>query len=240
MGYQEPNYIIENDVDEMEQPVIQRPAVSIRQNAVSDDFQPIEKFDASQNIIDEIHESAVQEGLVQENEAPFGGEGNPTPEAVITDFIGQERSEGAQEHYEEYADNKVKKTKKIMATREILTGMTKRLLTVTVPVVLPVEQYDGSVKDELVDMQLKVKRLTESQVNHLFNRQMANKEYADFTPEEIEEDKHFRSKFLETAIVDPKMSADVWYNEVPAIALGTIYNKVQDVLSAIDNTELFQ
>ena len=76
MGYQEPNYVIENDVDEMEQPVIQKPAVSIKQNAVSDDFQPIEKFDASQEIIDEILADKSNYSL-----------GNPNGKYVIIEFF---------------------------------------------------------------------------------------------------------------------------------------------------------
>lgn len=241
MGYQEQNYVVQNDVDfDTEEPVVRKQAVSIKQNAVSDDFQPIEPINLGDDVIEEIHQSAVAEGLVKENETPFGGEGTPTPEEVISDFIGQERSEGAQEHFEEYADNKIKKTKKVMATREILTGMRRRILTITVPVALPMEQEDGSVKDEVVDMVLKVKRLSESQINHLWNRQVIGKPITDYTPEELEEDKHFRANFLAEAIIDPEIPADVWYNEVPGIAVGTIYNKVQDALSSIDNTKLFQ
>ena len=240
MGYQE-QYIIDNDTD-IEEPVVQKPmeTATIRQNKVSDDFKPIEPVSQSEEIINEIHEAAVAEGLVDDSEVPFGGEGTPSPQDVIADFTSQKRTEGAQKNYEEYADQKVEKTKKIMATREILTGMTKRLITTSVEVVLDMPQEDGSVEPELVDLELKIKRLTESQVNHLFNRRMAGKTVEDMTPEELQEDNHFRSNFLAQTVVEPQMDADVWYNEVPAIATGVIFNKVNDVLSSIDNTDLFQ
>lgn len=244
MGYQE-NYVIENDIDEIDinEPVVEKKVkqgVRIKQNSRIDEFDAIEPVDVSTDIINEIHESAVAEGLVHEDEAPFGGEGNPAPQAVIDDFVNQVRPEAVEEKIEEYTEKKVSKTKKIMATREILTGMTKRLIDITVPVVLDVRQDDGTIKPELVDLDLKVKRLTESQVNHLFNRRMAGKTVDEMTNEELQEDNHFRSKFLEATVVEPKMDANTWYNEVPSIAAGTIFNKVNEVLSSIDNTELFQ
>ena len=241
MGYQN-EYIVNNDVEDMDEPVFKKTVqpVRIAQNQPQDDYEVIEPKTPSQSIIDEIHESAVVEGLVHEDEKPFGGEGNPTPQEVMTDFINQKRPEEVEEKVEEYTEKKVAKTRKIMATREILTGMTKRILTVTVPVVLDIEQEDGSIKPELVDMELKIKRLTESQANHIFNRRLIGKKLDEMTQEELDEDDHFRSKFLSETIVEPKMTAQQWYEDVPAIASGTIYNKVQDVLSSIDNTELFQ
>lgn len=239
MGYQE-QYVINNDTD-TEEPVVQKSmeTATIKQNKVSDDFKPIEPVSQSEEIINEIHEAAIAEGLVDDSDVPFGGEGTPSPEDVIADFTSQKRSEGAQKNYEEYADHKVEKTKKVMATREILTGMTKRLITTSVEVVLDMPQEDGSLKPELVDLELKIKRLTESQVNHLFNRRMAGKTVEDMTPEELQEDNHFRSNFLAQTVVEPAMDADVWYNEVPAVATGVIFNQVNEVLSSIDNTELF-
>ena len=104
--------------------------------------------------------------------------------------MSQKRSKGAEKNMEEYTEKKVEKTRKVMATREILTGMTKKVINITVPVVLDMEQEDGSVEPELVDMDLKIKRLTESQANHIFNRKMAGKKIEDMTPEEIDEEDH--------------------------------------------------
>jgi len=241
MGYQE-NYVIDNEDFEVEKPVVTKTAepVRINQNTRYAESEAIQPVDMEADVIQEIHDTAVAEGLVAEHEGPFGGEGTPSPQDVISDFIGQERPEAVEEKIEEYTDKKVEKTKKVMATREILTGMSKRLIDVSVSVVLDVQQNDGTVAPELIDLQLKVKRLTESQVNHLFNRRMAGKTVDEMTPEELQEDNHFRSKFLATAVVEPKMSADDWYNDVPAIVTGTIFNAVNDALNSVDNTELFQ
>lgn len=240
MAYQE-NYIIDNDIQDVEEQNERKvQPVRISQNSRYEESEAIQPVDMSADIMREIHESAVAEGLVNEDEEPFGGEGNPTPEAVITDFMNQKRPEAVEKKVEEYTENKVNKHKKVLATREILTGMTKRRINITVPVVLDIEQADGSIKPELVDMDLKVKRLTESQVNHLYNRRMAGKTVDEMTNEELQEDNHFRCKFLSETVVDPQMDFDVWYNEVPAIATGTIFNAVQEALSSIDDTSLFQ
>lgn len=244
MGYQENTYIIDPEVENDEEEFVQKPmeSVSIPNNRINREYEVIddpEPISVTSRDLQEIHDTAVKEGLVDEEEDFIGGEG-AKPQEVIDALRNKGRSEGAKRNEEEYVENKVKKTRKIMATREILTGMTKRHIGVTVPVVLDVRQPDGTVKPELVDMDLEVKRLTESQINHLFNRRMAGKAVADMTNEELQEDNHFRAKFLSEAVVVPKMTEEEWYEETPAIAVGTIFNAVQDALSSIDNTELFQ
>lgn len=241
MGYQT-DYIINPEVQDEENPTVQKEMepISIPNNKINRDYEVVEEpVVPTKSVLDEIHEAAVAEGLVDEGEEPLGGVG-ASPDEVIQALKDKSRSKGAKKNQEEYEEKKIKKTKKIMATREILTGMTKRLIHIVVPVVLDVRQEDGSVKPELVDLELKVKRLTESQVNHLFNRRMAGKTVEDMTPEELQEDNHFRSKFLAETVVEPAMDADTWYNDVPAIASGTIYREVENALSSVDNTELFQ
>lgn len=244
MAYQEENYIIDPSVEDVEQPVVQKSMrqakpISIKNNQLPDEYEVVQPVDQSQDIINEIHEAAVAEGLVDDSDEPIGGE-NATVDSVIADLTSRPMSEGAQKNLEEYAEQKIEKTKTIMATREILTGMTKRHIKASVEVVLDVRQPDGTVKPELVDLQLELRRLTESQVNHLFNRRMAGKTVNDMTPEELQEDNHFRSRFLAETVVTPKMDADTWYNEVPAVATSIIFNEVNDVLSSIDNTESFR
>lgn len=242
MGYQENNYIIDPEVEDDEQPIVEKSmeSVSIPNNRIGREYEIIEDEPrSSDSVLDEIHKAAVNEGLVDDEEDYIGGKGASSDE-VIDALIHKERSKGAQKNQKEYEDKKVETTRKVMATREILTGMTKRIITVEVPVVLDVRQPDGSVKPELVDLQLKVKRLTESEVNHLFNKRLANKKIEEMSREEIEEDNHFRSNFLATVVTEPEMSADVWYYEIPAIALGTIFNKVNEILGSIDDTSLFQ
>lgn len=241
MGYQENSYIIDPEVENDEEPIVEKSMeeVSIQGNTISRDYEVVEEPTSKLSVLEEIHEAAVLEGLVDEEEEYIGGK-NASSEEVIDALIHKERSQGAKKNQEDYEEKKIEKTKKIMATREILTGMTRRLIDVTVPVVLDIEQPNGNIKPELVDLDLKVRRLTESQINHLFNRRMAGKTVDEMTNEELQEDNHFRSKFLSEAVVEPEMTADEWYNDVPAIAVGTIFNAVNDALSSIDNTELFQ
>lgn len=239
MGYrEEETYIIDPEVMDDEQFVVEKEMESVSLGNNRKEYEIIEE-EKPKSVYDEIYETAKEEGLVKEDETPFGGEGTPKPEDVIHDFINQDRTEAAIEKEEKYVDKKVENTKKIMATREILTGMTKRLINITVPVVLDVRQSDGSIEPELVDLELKIKRLTEAQVNHLFNRRMAGKTVDQMTNEELQEDNHFRSNFLAESVIEPKMTAEEWYNDVPAIATGTIFSAVNDALSSIDNTELF-
>lgn len=239
MGYREETYIIDPEVEDDEQLIVEKQMESVSLGNSKKEYEIIEE-EKPKSVYDEIYETAKKEGLVKEDERPFGGEGTPKPEDVISDFISQDRTDAAVQKEEEYIDKKVQNTKKVMATREILTGMAKRRIHVTVPVVLDMEQTDGSIKPELVDMDLTIKRLTESQVNHLYNRRMAGKTVDDMTNEELQEDNHFRCKFLSEVVVDPKMEFETWYNEVPAIATGTIFNAVQEALSSIDDTSLFQ
>jgi len=241
MVYQE-NYIIENDVQSVDETSEQNNTqpVRINHNSRYEESEAIQPVDVSADIMQEIHESAVAEGLVNEDETPFGGEGTPTPEEVITDFMNQKRPDAVEKKIDDYTERKIENHKKVMATREILTGMAKRFINVVVPVVLDVDKGNGVIEPELVDLDFKVKRLTESQVNHLYNRRMLGKTVDEMTNEELQEDNHFRSKFLSEAVVEPKMSFDEWYNEVPAIVLGTVFNAVNDALSSVDDTSLFQ
>jgi len=240
MGYQE-NYVIDNDIQDTEEYISEKVVQPIRinKNTRFEESEAIAPVDMEADVMREIHDAAVAEGLVDDNDTPFGGEGTPTSKEVLNDFMSRDRPEAVEEKIEEYTDKKVQATKRVMATRELLTGMTKKLITIVVPVVLDIEE-NGIVSPQLVDMELKIRRLTESQVNHIFNRKMAGKTVDEMTPEELQEDNHFRSKFLEATVVQPKIDADTWYNDVPAIALATIFHEVNEALSSIDNTELFQ
>ena len=238
MGYREETYVIDPEVEDDEQFIVEKEMESIPLGNSQKEYEIIEE-EKPKSVYDEIYETAKKEGLVKEDEKPFGGEGTPKPEAVIHDFINQDRTDAAVQKEEEYIDKKVENTKKVMATRELLTGMTKRILTVTIPMAIDVEQPDGSIELEVCDVDFKIRRLTEAQSNHIFNRRMLGKTVDEMTPEELQEDNHFRSKFLAEAVVDPKLTAEEWYN-TSAIVLGTVFNHVNEVLSSVDNTDLFQ
>ena len=189
--------------------------------------------------MDEIHEEAVKEGLVKEDEDYIGGE-NASPEEVISALKNKKMSEGAQKNKEEYEESKMKKNRKIMATRDLLTGLTRKNIRVVVPIVCDVEQPDGSIAPELCDTEIVVRRLTESQFNHLVNRRIASKKLSEMTEEEYQQDNHFRSNFLAETVIEPKLSADEWYNDVSNNHSAAIFAKVQETLNNLDDVSLFQ
>ena len=191
MGYQT-EYIIDPEIEDDEKIVTTKTMepVSIPNNKIGREYEVIEEPEGPRkSVLDEIHESAVKEELVDEDEELIGGE-NATPEEVIDALRNKGRSKGAKKNQQEYEEKKVESFTKVTATRDILTGMSKRLINVNVPVVMDCKHDDGTVSPELVDLEFKVKRLTESQVNHLINRRLASKEESELTDEEYERMMH--------------------------------------------------
>lgn len=233
-------YVIDPDVN-TEKRVVERQMESVPINNLQRDYEIIEEeiVNPTDQMLQEIHDTAVQEGLVDENEEPIGGEG-AKPQEVIDALVNKPMSEGAQKNKEEYEEQQIEKHRKIVATRDLLTGMTEKRITVEVSAVVDVPQEDGTIAPELCDIQLKVKRLTESQSNHIFNKQMIGKRIADMNREELNEEDHIRSKYLAAAVVDPKLSEQEWYENVPSAIVYAAYDKVTEALNSIDNTSLFQ
>lgn len=240
MGYKQ-EYIIDPEIQDDEQLIIEKEMepVYIPDNQFSKKYEVVEETGKSKSVYEEIRDAAVEEGLVDEKEEYIGGEG-AKPEEVINALKNKDRSKGAKKNQEEYEESKMEKNRKIMATRDLLTGMTKKKMKVVVPVVLDVKQIDGSVKPELCDMELVVQRLTESQFNHLVNRRIATKKLSEMSEEEYQEDNHFRSNYLAETIVEPKMTAEEWYYEVPNNVSASIFAKVQEILNNLNDVTLFQ
>lgn len=240
MGYQK-EYLIDPEVKDDNEFLVEKEmdSVVIPNNDIGREYEIVEDSAPTKTVLEEIHEAAVEEELVDEDEELIGGE-NATPEEVIKALKEKSRSKGAQKNQEEYEDKKVKAFAKVTATRDILTGMSKQLINVTVPVVMDCKHDDGSVSPELVDLDFKVKRLTESQVNHLINRKLAFKEESEMTDEEYQQTTKFRSQFLSTVIVEPKLETEVWYDEIPAVILTSVFEKVSEVLNTVNDVTLFQ
>lgn len=242
MGYQNETYIIDSEVQDDEQPIVQKEMepISIPNNNIQREYEIIEEdTNPTQNVLDEIHEVAVEEGLVDEDEEFVGGE-NATSEEVIKALREKSRSKGAQKNQKEYEDKKVKTFAKITATRDILAGLGEKALSVSVPVVMDCRHKDGSVSPELVDLEFKVKRLTESQVNHLINRKLASKADSELTDEEYMETTKFRSQFLATVIIEPETTVELWYDQVPAVILTAVFDQVSKILNNVNDVSLFQ
>lgn len=242
MGYREENYIIDPEVEDEREPIVEKPmeSVSIPSNRIKKEYEIIdEPPQPAESVLDEIHKAALEEGLVDEEEEYVGGEG-ASPDDVIDALVHKERSSGAKRNQEEYEESKMKKNRKIMATRELLFGMSEKVIKINISAVLDVQNPDGTVTPELCDLDFKVKRITESQFNHLVNRRIAFKKVADMTEEEYQEDSHFRSNYLAETVVEPKLSAEEWYYEVPNSVSSELFAKVQDVANNLSDVELFQ
>ena len=60
------------------------------------------------------------------------------------------------------------------------------------------------------------------------------------TEEEYQQDNHFRSNFLAETVIEPKLSADEWYNDVSNNHSAAIFAKVQETLNNLDDVSLFK
>ena len=240
MGYKPNNqeYIIENDVEDSNNPAFEK---QMKEAARLNDGLPegyeIQEPVQQKSVMDEIQEAAEQEGLVTNT---LGGE-NPTTESVIKAMREEGLSAGAQKNKEEYEEKKVEEFIKLTATRDLLMNRTKR----TIPVCLKtkMEVFNSKTqKYELqnVNLEFKVKRLTESENTHLLNHKLIGKDIADMTDEEYRESSHFRSELLAQAVVEPSFTPEEWRTEVDNGMVNTIYNKVNEILTSVDDSVLFQ
>jgi len=243
MAYTNPNneqqYIIENDVDEIDKVQMTKPMKSavIRNGQLPDNYEIQEDpLPMNESIQDEIQKAAQEEGLVSES---LGGE-NPTPQEVIDALQTSEMPEGAQKNKEEYEEEKTDNFRKVTATRDLLLNRTKRHIPMDFKAIIDIEQPDGSYKPELVQLHFIIKRLSESEVNHIINHKLLNKADADMTDEEYAQASKFRSQFLARTVVEPHMTEEEWRNECDAGLMTTAFNTATNILNQIDDTSLFQ
>ena len=241
MGY-EPNnnYIIENDVEEVNNPAFEKEMkkVARNNNGLPEGYE-IEEKPQKKSIQDEIQEAAEAEGLVAEEEF-LGGEG-ASHEEVIDALINEEMSEGAKANKEKYEKDKVENFITVTATRDLLMNKAKR----TIPIYIKTSAWilnPETGKEELQKTKMKftIKRLTESQNTHLLNHKLIGKELADMTEEEYIQSSHFRSQLLEAAVVDPYFTAEEWRTLVDNGTVTALYDEVNKILTSADDSALFQ
>lgn len=239
MGYKPNNeYILENDVEDSNNPAFERQMKEAAQvnNGLPDGFE-VEEPVQQKTVMDEIQEAAEQEGLVTDT---LGGE-NPTPESVIKAMKEEGLSKGAQKNKEEYEEKKVEEFIKVTATRDLLMNRTKR--TIPVHLKTKMEIFNPNTQEyELknVDLEFKVRRLTESENTHLLNHKLIGKELADMTDEEYIASSHFRSELLAQAVIEPSFTAEEWRSEVDNGMITAVYDKVNQILTSADDSVLFQ
>lgn len=241
MGY-EPNnnYILENDVDEANNPSFQKEMKKAAEtnNGLPDGYE-IEEKPEKKSVQQEIQEAAEAEGLIAEEDY-LGGEG-ASHEEVIDALMNEEMSEGAKANKEKYEKDKVENFITVTATRDLLMNKAKR----TIPVYIKTSAWilnQETGEEELVRTKMKfiIKRLTESQNTHLLNHKLIGKELTDMTEEEYIESSHFRSQLLEASVVEPFFTADEWRTKVDNGTVTALYDEVNKILTSADDSALFQ
>lgn len=240
MGY-EPNnnYIIENDVEEVNNPSFKKEMKKATRNDGLPEGYEIEEESKKKSIQQEIQEAAEAENLVAKEDY-LGGEG-ASHEEVIDALMNEEMSEGAKANKEQYEKDKVESFITVTATRDLLMNKAKR----TIPIYIKTSVYvtnPETGKEELQRAKMKfvIKRLTESENTHLLNHKLIGKDLADMTEEEYIQSSYFRSQLLEASVVEPYFTAEEWRTEVDNGTLTTLYDEVNKILTSADDSALFQ
>ena len=241
MGYKpNNNYILENDVEESNNPNFEKEMkqASQRNNGLPEGYE-IEEKPQKKSIQDEIQEAAEAENLVSKDEY-LGGEG-ASHEEVIDALFTEEMSDGAKANKEQYEKDKVENFITVTATRDLLMNKAKR----TIPIYIQTSAWlpndkTGELELKRVKMKFVIKRLTESENTHLLNHKLIGKELADMTEEEYIQSSHFRSQLLEAAVVEPYFTAEGWRTEVDNGTVTALYDEVNKILTSADDSALFQ
>ena len=182
MGY-EPNnnYILENDVEEANNPSFEKEMkrAAENNNGLPEGYE-IEESSRKKTVQEELQEAAEAENLVAEEDY-LGGEG-ASHEEVIDALMNEEMSEGAKANKEKYEKDKVDTFITVTATRDLLMNKAKR----KIPIYIKTSAWvfnEKTGKEELVRTKMKfiMKRLTESENTHLLNHKLIGKELADMT-----------------------------------------------------------
>lgn len=243
MGYKPNNeYIIENDVDESNELAFEKQmkrAADIN-NGLPDGYEIEEtKKDPSLELQKELQEEAAKEGLVSDEEY-LGGKG-ASPQEVIDAMKAEGMTQGAQEKQEEYEKKTYENFKTITATRDLLFSRVQENVPIKIPMIVDMKNPEtGKIEKTPVNVEFKVKRLTEAENTHILNHKLIGKEIADMTDEEYVQSSQFRSKVLEKAIVEPKLSAKEWQNNCSNADISAIYDEVNKILTEADDVSLFQ
>lgn len=235
-------YIIETDVEDADNLSFQK---EMKKTASLNDGLP-EGYEIDETPVNpnlelqkELQEEAAKEGLVSDEEY-LGGKG-ASPEEVIAAMKAEGMTQGAQEKEEEYHKKKVDDFKTITATRDLLFSRAEETVSVFIPMVVEMlNKETGKVEKVPVNTEFKVKRLTEAENTHILNHKLIGKELADMTDEEYVQSSQFRSKVLEKAVVEPKMTAKEWQTQCSNGDVTALYEEVNKILTEADDVSLFQ
>lgn len=223
------NFIIENDNwDEIDS---SRPqTVRMKNSELPEGLEIIETVSSQQEIAEEIHKAAVSEGMDTGNDY-LGGK-DATPEEVIAALKNEAMPDGAEKAKEEYEEKKVEELRKSVATRDMLFSRLQK----KIPIEIPIVDDDGN-KEILL---FYARRLSDAENNHLLNHHLIGKELSELTAEEYQESMQFRSKTLASAIIEPKLSASEWRNDVDNALSLAVFEGVQKIIAEVDTAKDFQ
>lgn len=235
-------YIIENDVEESDNLAFQK---EMKRTASLNDGLP-EGYEIDETPVNpnlelqrELQEEAAKEGLVSDEEY-LGGKG-ASPEEVIAAMKAEGLTQGAQEKEEEYQEKKFEEFKTITATRDLLFSRAQETVTVKIPMVVEMKNPEtGKIEKTPVNAEFKVKRLTEAENTHILNHKLIGKELSEMTDEEYVQSSKFRSKVLEKAVIEPKLTAQEWQTQCSNADINALYDEVNKVLTEADDVSLFQ
>ena len=223
------NYIIENDNWDEEKP-IDRKTVRLSNSDLPEGLEIIETKSSQDEIVEEIRAAAKAEGMDTGNDY-LGGE-NATPEEVIAALRNEAMPEGAEKAKEEYEEKKVEALRKSVATRDMLFSRLQKKIPIEVPIV----DDDG----EKILLTFYARRLSDAENNHLLNHHLIGRELSDLTTEEYQESMQFRSKTLANAIIEPKLTAKEWRNDVDNALSLAVFEEVQKIIAEVDTAKDFQ
>ena len=142
--------------------------------------------------------------------------------------------EGAVKAKVEYEDKKIKEFKEITATRDMLFNRLKK------PVKVYIDVGEDPATHEPVKMSFMVRKLSETENNHLLNHRLIGKKLNELTMAEYEESMAFRRRTLASTVIQPRLTEQEWADNVENGIIVALFDEVQKVLTDISDVDSFQ
>ena len=222
------DYIIPNeDWDSQEK----KETVRMKNADLPEGLEIIEDKTYTEKALEDIQEAAKEEGL--EGTENLGGEG-ASPEEVIAAMRAESMPEGAVKAKVEYEDKKIKEFKEITATRDMLFNRLKK------PVKVYIDVGEDPATHEPVKMSFMVRKLSETENNHLLNHRLIGKKLNELTMAEYAESMAFRRRTLASTVIQPRLTEQEWADNVENGIIVALFDEVQKVLTDISDVDSFQ
>lgn len=135
----------------------------------------------------------------------------------MLDSLVGDSLEKSDEIKQQEAEKTHKQTKKIYATKSMFAKRLNEILE------FDIDYPEGP-------QTFRIRRLNEGEFSGLANRKLWNKDLADMTEREYQDAVSYRRKFLESTIIEPKLTVAEWHSLVDISSLNEIYDKAQDIV----------